>query len=208
MPITSNFPAPAGVPTEPQNVHNLLFRTPAALAQPDYTAHIDARTGERRTYRQLVARIYDGATALGTLLGLDPQQGHMVGILSANCMEYIPFYHACLVATVPVAFLPSLATAHELRHALELSKCTHLFVHPDLLQLARKSVAGMGLSDERIYLLERDSGGVNDGRVSFPSLIDKVKKRNVPPLGVRKAERDTLAYLIFSSGTSGLPKGM
>jgi long-subunit acyl-CoA synthetase (AMP-forming) len=41
----------------------------------------------------------------------------------------------------------------------------------------------------------------------FRGIIQDVRKRKVPTVGIRPAGKDTLAYLVFSSGTSGLPKG-
>jgi len=35
-----------------------------------------------------------------------------------------------------------------------------------------------------------------------------VRNKKIPPVDIRTATKDTLAYLIFSSGTSGLPKAV
>lgn len=42
---------------------------------------------------------------------------------------------------------------------------------------------------------------------AFGGMIDRVRKIGPPRTPVRPAGRDTLAYLVFSSGTTGLPKG-
>ena len=39
-------------------------------------------------------------------------------------------------------------------------------------------------------------------------MIQGVRKRKVPLVDIRPAGKDTLAYMLFSSGTSGLPKGL
>jgi len=39
-------------------------------------------------------------------------------------------------------------------------------------------------------------------------MIQDVRKRKVPLVDIGPAGKDTLAYLVFSSGTSGLPKGL
>ena len=57
---------------------------------------------------------------------------------------------------------------------------------------------------DRIFVLE----GKVDGRRSFQDLADQVKRNGVPTTPVKPAGKDTLAYLVFSSGTSGLPKGL
>ena len=48
------------------------------------------------------------------------------------------------------------------------------------------------------------------GKVSLPSLIEDVKARGLSKTATRTVQDDiddTLAYLMFSSGTTGLPKG-
>lgn len=49
--------------------------------------------------------------------------------------------------------------------------------------------------------------GQSSGRKSIQDLIKNVRLKSLPFLGARPAKKDTLAYLVFSSGTSGLPKG-
>jgi long-subunit acyl-CoA synthetase (AMP-forming) len=45
------------------------------------------------------------------------------------------------------------------------------------------------------------------GKASLPRLIENVKARGLPKTATREVQDDTLAYLVFSSGTTGLPKG-
>ena len=77
---------------------------------------------------------------------------------------------------------------------------TRIFTSPSLLSLALTS----GLSADRIYLLEGQKGGYT----SYDHLVSSVHKSRIPRLPVRHATKETLAYMILSSGTSGLPKGM
>lgn len=46
------------------------------------------------------------------------------------------------------------------------------------------------------------------GKKSMANFIDSALERRTPIVPVRPAKKDTLAYLVFSSGTTGLPKGM
>ncbi|KDQ62797.1 hypothetical protein JAAARDRAFT_30700 [Jaapia argillacea MUCL 33604] len=206
MTIKSMFPPVP--PLTPTNVHNFLFRRPD---QPfaNYTLHIDAVTGKKRSSHEFLERAYDGATALASPpseggLGLEPETGEMVGILSPNCMDYIALVHSLLILTTPFALLSSYSTPFELKHAIRLSKATRIFVDPKLLPLALQCAQECGLSSDRIYILE----GHVKGRKSYGEMIDKVRKRGAPRVPVRSAGKDTIAYLIFSSGTSGLPKAV
>ncbi|KAG2033462.1 hypothetical protein BDR03DRAFT_1002101 [Suillus americanus] len=75
-----------------------------------------------------------------------------------------------------------------------------IFASPSLLQLALTS----GLPADRILLLE----GESKGYTSYDQLISSARKSGIPRVPVRHATKDTLAYLIYSSGTSGPPKAI
>ena len=107
--------------------------------------------------------------------------------------------HSLLVITVPFATFSSYATPFEFQYSIQLSGATRLFVSPTLLHLARVS----GLPDDRIYILQGDV----EGHTSYADLVDRVRQNKIPRLPVQLAKKDTLAYLVFSSGTTGLPKG-
>lgn len=108
--------------------------------------------------------------------------------------------HSLLAITVPFAMISGYSTPFEFKHAVSLSQATRIFVSPSLLPLALSS----GLPDDRIYLLE----GHVEGRLSYEDLVNRARRNRMSRLSIKHATRDTLAYLVFSSGTSGLPKGM
>ncbi|KAG2362830.1 hypothetical protein BDR07DRAFT_1357078 [Suillus spraguei] len=194
------------VPKVPEsNVHHLVFNRPDQQEWPDYTLFVNMTTGQRRSFREFVERVRDGATALGADvtqggLGLRPENGELVGILSENCPDYIALMHSLLVITVPFALFSSYSTPYEFKHANSLAQATRIFASPSLLELALTS----GLPADRIYILE----GENKGYTSYDQLISSVRKNSIPRLPVRHATKDTLAYLIYSSGTSGPPKAI
>ncbi|KAH7915464.1 hypothetical protein BJ138DRAFT_1176554 [Hygrophoropsis aurantiaca] len=188
-----------------QNVHHLLFNRPEQESWADYTLLVDATSGYRRSFREFLERVRDGGTALGTAveqggLSIRPENEEIIGILSENCLDYITLVHSCLMLTVPFTLFSSYSTPYEFKHAVTLSQATRIFVSESLLPLALTS----GLPNDRIYLLE---GNVK-GRLNFDDLICRVRKTGIPRIPIQEAKRDTLAYLIFSSGTSGLPKAV
>jgi acyl-CoA synthetase (AMP-forming)/AMP-acid ligase II len=222
MYFKSLFPDPPKVLES--NVHHLFFDRPEQKDWPDYTLFVDVATGQRRSFREFVERVRDGATALGTDvaqggLGLCPGNGEVVGILSEDCLvrriphcpverlnkwddfqDYIALVHSLLVITVPFALFSSYSTTYEFKHTSSLVQPTRIFARPSLLPVALTS----GLPADRIYLLE----GENKGHISYDQLVSSVRTNGIPRLPVRHATKDTLAYMVFSSGTSGLPKGM
>ncbi|KAG1758293.1 hypothetical protein EDD22DRAFT_972261 [Suillus occidentalis] len=150
------------------NVHHLILDRPEQQDWPDYTLFVNVATGQRRSFREFVERVRDGATAL--------------------------------VITVPFTLFSSYSTPYEFKHANSLARATRIFVSPSLLPLALTA----GLPADRIYLLE----GEDICYTSYNQLVSSAHKSGIPRLPVRRAHKDTLAYLIFSSGTSGLSKGM
>ncbi|KAF9459208.1 hypothetical protein BDZ94DRAFT_1268837 [Collybia nuda] len=201
-------PYPDVPPIPELNAHHLFFGRPDQAEWPeDFTLHIDVKTGRKRTYREFVQRVRQGATALGTPvsdggLGLTGGEGEIVGIMSDNSMDYITIVHSLLAITTPFALISSYSTPFELKHALELSKATRLFVNARLLPMLLPVAKKAGIPSSKIHIL----GGKAKGRKSFSELIDDT--RRIQSIAPRPAKKDTLAYLVFSSGTSGLPKAV
>lgn len=203
MHYKSLFPEIPKVPVS--NVHHLLFNRPDQQEWSDYTLFVNVATGQRLSFRGFVDRVRGGAAAVGAGvtqggLGLRPENGEFIGILSENCPDYIALIHSLLAITVPFALFSSYSTPYELQHAKSLAQATRVFTSVALLPLA----STLGLATDRIYLLD----GEKKGYTSYDQLVSSVRKNDIPRLPVRHATKDTLAYLVYSSGTSGLPKAV
>ena len=111
--------------------------------------------------------------------------------------------NALVYAAVPFSLLSALATVRELTHELEVSKPTHLFVQPELLLTALDAARQVGLPENCIYILE----GEAVGRKSFQDLLNKVRQLGTPIVPVMPVTKDTLAYVVFTSGISTSKKG-
>lgn len=106
--------------------------------------------------------------------------------------------HALMSLGVPFALIAPYSTPRELDHTLALSKVTTVFV-------------GARQAKKRGYLWPKGTNvliinGRVDGRVCLSDMLEKNagSGKYVP---VVEVTTDHLAYLVFSSGTSGLPKG-
>lgn len=102
-----------------------------------------------------------------------------------------------------MAFFPSQSTLQETVELLRLSGVTYLFASEQLYPHAAAAAKMIGLSEKRIFILQ----GEVAGKASLPRLIQDVKARGLSKIATREVQDDTLAYLVFSSGTTGLPKG-
>ncbi|KAJ7169220.1 hypothetical protein C8R43DRAFT_1155725 [Mycena crocata] len=210
MHLKSPFPP---LPPLPEvNVHHVLLGRPDQADRADYTIQIEEDSGRKRTFKEMVKRIGWGATALGAKvadggLELNGDSEEMVGLLGDNSLEYFDLVHSLLMITTPMALISTYSTRFELVHALKLTKVTRLFVDAKLLKnvLAATEDPTVQLTRDKIYILSRDP---MKGWRSFKQIIDEVQYKNVPLEPVRPATRDTVAYLVMSSGTSGLPKAV
>ena len=107
-----------------------------------------------------------------------------------------------LAAGIPFALFPASPTPYELKHLVKVSKVRKVFTSPRNFENARIVAKEAGFSEsDGIFILE----GKVEGKRSFDDLVCSVKEpaKNY----VKTVNRDALAYLIFSSGTTGPPKG-
>ena len=114
--------------------------------------------------------------------------------------------HSLLVITTPFVPFSTYATPREMAHSLRKSKATHVFVQASILPRFLPVARELGFPKDHIYILE----GPNLTSLSLPTfgqLIQNVRSKKIPREPVRQAGTNTLAFLMFSSGTSGLPKG-
>jgi hypothetical protein len=88
MYLKSMYPDVPNLPV--QNVHNLFFHRPDQKDWGNYTLHIDAATGRKRSYHEFYGRVIDGATALESPISANglglKGDGEIVGILGQNSM--------------------------------------------------------------------------------------------------------------------------
>ncbi len=158
------------------------------------TSCTPARRITYAAYGELVERAARGLVAAGV------RPGEMIGIYLPNCWEFGVAYHAATLAgAVPTTMNPTYRE-REVRYQLETADAVALISDGALL-------TGMDLSGlpalRNVYTI-RNPGP--SGSESWDSLFE-------PNLSVRMPEpphdsRETLATLPFSSGTTGLPKGV
>lgn len=118
--------------------------------------------------------------------------------------------HAALLLTVPFALIPSKPTTAELIYLLKKLQSgasrvkLRLFTHSSLYEQALNAVKQVNLQIDCIYLLDT---GADLKAANISSLVENVNLNRIPRQPVVPAKKETVAYLLFSSGTSGPPKG-
>ncbi len=184
---------PSLAPYNPEPVQRLLRQ--AAERWPGDTAIVD---GERRfTFAELddcSGRLASALVAMG--LG----KGDIVGILSPNCAEFEIAFFGILKAGATVTTINSGYREREIAYQLQASGAQALIVHHTLADAADLALSGSEQVRHRILIAES-----TDAAPSFWSLIEA---QNGPPPEPSLDPLDDLAALPFSSGTTGLQKGV
>ena len=158
----------------------------SAHRHPDRIAVIEAETERALTYRQLVAAVERARSVLWAA-GLRP--GHTVGLVAPNGVDYPVAFHAAASLGAVVTTLNPQWTVSELAHPLRDSGATLVLAGPDHLDHARDAAQGSAvtrtLDTSELFLAPADAGA--------------------PPT---HTDSSSIAALPYSSGTTGLPKGV
>ena len=150
--------------------------------------------GTRRTY----AEFDDRATRLaGGLQALGVRKSDRVACYMPNSIELIEAYYATSKAGAATVFLNALLTPREIRYILQDSEAKVIFTAPSLLANVRE-VRG---DAKRLETLVVHGGPPTSDTVAFDSLLAKGGFTPVP-VGL-----DDVAWLGYTSGTTGQPKG-
>ena len=178
---------------------NNVFVHDAVLAScrrhPEKTALVDTSCGRRLTYAQYGETVEALARGL-VAAGLKP--GEVIAIFLANSWEFCAAYHAATLAGGIPTLLNPTYREREVRHQLGNSGAV-------LLITDGTNVDGMnlaGLPNLRRVFCARQQGS---GSEPFSSLLKPMSA--TLPLPDQESEK-TLAALPYSSGTTGLPKGV
>jgi acyl-CoA synthetase (AMP-forming)/AMP-acid ligase II len=166
------------------------FLLERAADRGDKPAFIDGPSGRVLTYRGwagAVRRVAAGLHQRGF------RKGDVFAIYSSNVPEYAVVFHAVsLLGGVNTTINP-LYTADELTRQLKDAGARYLVTAPPFVEKAEQAARDAGIREVLVF-----------GEPSFTSLLDSVGE----PPAVAIDPRHDLVVMPYSSGTTGLPKGV
>ena len=171
-------------------ITEFVLQKAAQLA--DKNAIIDGPSGKGYTYEQLRSRIHRLA---GGLQAGGLKSGDVVGLLAANSPDYAVVFHAVAVCGGTVTTINPAYAAEEIQLQLKGSGACMLIADNGCLDVAKEASVDTG-SKELIAIHPHESLRCLDDLLG-----DEIEQVAVNP-------REHAVVMPFSSGTTGLPKGV
>jgi acyl-CoA synthetase (AMP-forming)/AMP-acid ligase II len=171
------------------------FLLAAAAEQADHPAVVDAATGQSLTYGELAHQV-DRAAAGFAANGL--RKGDVVAILAPNSPEWLVACHGAIAAGGVVSGLNLLWSADEIATQIHDSRARFLVTVGPLAATARAAVTKAGVGTRLVLL---------DAEPDTLTLADLLACTDPAP-DVTIDPATDLALLPYSSGTTGLAKGV
>jgi acyl-CoA synthetase (AMP-forming)/AMP-acid ligase II len=172
--------------------------TPLLLERADrrgaLAAFIDGPSGRALSFADWADQVRRGATGLAAR-GLRPRE--VLALYSPNCPEYAVAFHAVALAGGVTTTMNPLYTAGEVAQQLRDSLARFLVTTPPFLAKAREAAAGTAVREIFVF-------GEAEGATPFDDLL----AGDPTPPNVAIDPANDLVALPYSSGTTGLPKGV
>ncbi|XP_074030495.1 uncharacterized protein [Leptinotarsa decemlineata] len=167
-----------------------------------YTAVECASTGRSYTFGQVRTKSMNLSRALRHKLKLKP--GDVVAVFSSNIPEFSIVILGLLEARLVPTTLNPLYTQNEVSTQLLDSSAKAIIVQSKAYSTVKAALDLMKLQIPIIVIKENQADSLPQGAISLQEFVDS--KIDIPDLEPGTGE--DLAFLPYSSGTTGLPKGV
>lgn len=191
------------VATDEHGFPRLRFPEPFNAAEFFVDRHLKEGRGDSPAIRTLerevsYAELLDGVNRFGnTLAKLGLRAGDRVLIVLKDCPEFFSlFWGAVKIGALPVP-LNGLAPASDFEFVIRHSKCSALFYAEEFASTIKAALAARSPEPKTVMTVDGDRNSLSDLSRNASPRLDAVFAR---------AEDD--CFCLYSSGTTGLPKGV
>ena len=179
-------------------MNTIEFLQISSAVVPDREALVEVGgSGKRITYMEMYPLVTRLANALQ---GLGIERGQKVAVMSVNSADYVVTYYACAMLGVTFVPLNNRAKDEELTYMLNVTECHAIFVSEryfDLIERIRPTLT-------RTQNFIAYGGGHPGGYLDYEQLLAHASEEDI---WVDVDDHDA-TILIFTSGTTALPKGV
>ena len=181
-----------------------LFLRKRAFLTPDVEAYVDSHSALRLTFAQLNARSNRVANAF---LNAGVEQGERVGLLLMNSAEFMESYFALAKIGAVVVPLNWRLVADELEFILHDSGTKRLIFDTDFAETVAELHGRGERTDVSHWLQVHVDGDAGETAYFAESYQEFVAAASEAEPACRGVDDDML-YIMYTSGTTGLPKGV
>ncbi|KAI9272042.1 hypothetical protein EDC94DRAFT_595236 [Helicostylum pulchrum] len=168
----------------------------------DRKLFIDAFTGESLTYGKLKDNVLRFAATLQDKFNF--KRGDVVAIYSPNQMDYSVPLLGTVAAGGAVSPANPAYTSTELAYQLEKTSAKILIAHETNVEMSLKAADMVGLSRSRVFVFGKNQV---QGIAPWSQIFMEERRATLITLTAQEA-KEAVAYLCFSSGTTGKSKGV
>ncbi|AFM28016.1 long-chain-fatty-acid--CoA ligase [Desulfomonile tiedjei] len=181
------------------NVGNLLSKR--AFLHPDKEAFIDVHQNKRLTYSQFNENANRTANALASI---GVKKGDRVGILLMNSAEYMELFFAIAKIGAVCVPLNIRLVADELTYIIKDSGTQTLVYGNDFQKVVAEIRAKGATATDVVNWVHAGNGSETD---TFGHNFEELKTKAVETEPERSGFEDDPLFIMYTSGTTGLPKG-
>ncbi|KAJ8712787.1 hypothetical protein PYW08_008091 [Mythimna loreyi] len=193
----SRIVAETGIPSDKDHLGKIILQS--LKDDPDFVLQIDGGTGEAETNGSMLRRSIQCATSFRNQ-GL--KTGDTIVLMAPNHLDQAVPFNASLYLGIAIAAIDRFLGVNELKHAFNIIKPKIVFCQSEKVQDVQKAVAILNLDSKVI------SFDTSADTISFSEMLklhsDEIDVENFKPADFDP--EDTIAVLISTSGTTGLPK--